>query len=382
MQVWPLTGIPEIVAGDDLAGALAEAIAATVGSVRDGDVLVVSSKVVSKAGGLRADVAQRAALVLRESDRVVAERTTATGITRIVAASAGPVLAGAGIDASNIGPGDEHVLLLPQEPDAAAHSLLLGVAAALEGRGGSNPVARPTRWGVLITDTAGRPWRLGQADISIGAAGVPVVDDLRDGVDADGRALGVTVRAVADELAGAADLVKGKADRVPAALVRGWRWPAAPPEATGAIGADGLVRRGWSDWFALGHVEAVRAALGVPPGTHDALDVGVRSVAPEPMDVRAQRACRLALTDGLGRIPVGHPRAHLAGVRPDLLGARCDLVQYGIVAEAPDEFTLGVLVGRLLPALAAEDVPTAYARTEPPAPGRGPRAVLVFTDVG
>lgn len=391
VEMWPLTGIPEIAAGADLAGELVAALRRAPGDLRDGDVLVVSSKVVSKAAGLRAPAAHRAGLVLAESERVVAERLGPAGVARIVAAKAGPVLAGAGIDASNLGSlpvgavdaggqgGD--VLLLPRDPDAAARALLIGVCAALSARG----LEAPDRLGLLVSDTAGRPWRTGQADIAIGAADMPVVEDLRGGVDADGRPLGVTVRAVADELASAADLVKGKVARVPAALVRGWTWPAPPipaPEAAAAEGAATLIRRGGGDWFALGHVEAVRAALGVRPGTPEAVDVGIRATTSEAVPARVERACRLALFDGLGTIPAGHPRAHLAGTRPALAGARVDLVQYGVVAEAPDELTLGVVVGRLLPALAAEDVPAAFARTEPAGTGHGPRAVIVFVGEG
>lgn len=379
MTLWPLRGMPEITAGADLGGALVEALHANGLEPQDGDVLVVSSKVISKATGLSAPVEARAGLVLAESDRVVAERAGPAGITRVVATLAGPVLAGAGIDASNLGGDGGDVLLLPREPDRAACTVLHGVIEALRGRG----AVIPDRLGVLVTDTAGRPWRAGQADIAIGAAGVPVVEDLRGGSDADGRPLAVTVRAIADELAAAADLVKGKTWRVPAALVRGWVWPAAPrTESADQAGAGALVRRGPTDWFALGHVEAVRAALGVPPGTHAAVDIGIRAAGPvlEDVTVRIARACALALHDGLGEIPPGHPRAHVAGPRPGLASARLDVVQYGVAAEAPDDLTLGVLVGRLLPALAAEDIPAAFARTEPAGPGRGPRALIVFTD--
>ena len=308
LQIWPLRGIPEVAEGADLAGHLVAALLGDGPGVCDGDVLVVSSKVVSKAMGLRAPAEHRVGLVLAESARVLAERATPAGLTRIVATHAGPVLAGAGIDGSNVGAHAAEVLLLPRDPDAAAGTLAEGVRRALADAGA--PV--PGRLGVLLTDTAGRPWRAGQADIAIGAAGLPVVDDLRGGHDADGRPLGVTVRAVADELAGAADLVKGKAERVPAALVRGWTWPhpvggphaVEGPRVTGGLsgaggacgtgGADALVRRGGADWFALGHVEAVRAALGVSPGTHEALDIGVPAAGPEEVSIRLSRACALA----------------------------------------------------------------------------------------
>ncbi len=163
-------------------------------------------------------------------------------------------MAAAGVDASNTGPEARgRVLVLPRDPDAQARTLRSAVAAAA----GASPA-------VLLTDTSGRPWRVGQTDFALGCAGLRPTDDLRGGVDADGAPLHVTVRAVADELAAAAELVKGKAEGVPAALVRGAGDLVSTEDGPGA---SGLVRFDAADWFATGTVESVRAALGCPAGT-------------------------------------------------------------------------------------------------------------------
>lgn len=332
VQLLALTGIPEVRAGDDLAALLTEALAAH-GGLLDGDVLVVSSKVVSKALGLRAadgaapgTTGDREEHVLRHSRRVVAERRTPSGTTRIVEALAGPVMAAAGVDASNTGP-EGGILLLPPDPDLAARELhtALGVLS---------PSA--SRFGVLLSDTAGRPWRDGQTDLALGAHGVRVLHDLRGGTDADGRALAVTARAVGDELAAAADLVKGKQDAVPAALVRGLAHLVVEP-GTGAAGARALVRTGPGDWFALGHREAVRAALGASPGTAAADAVGVPSVRPEDPDERGGRAVRLAL--------LGHPGALVEGTPAQ-----------GYAVSTADPVLAGRVAARLEVALHGEDL--------------------------
>lgn len=252
LEVVGLTGVGAVRAGDDVARLLVDAAARCVGGLRDDDVLCVSSKLLAKALGLWRTDRERA--VEQESLDVVAERRTPSGVTRIVRSRAGPVMAAAGVDASNLGPRPGGAaLVLPRDPDAAAATLRAGVTR-LAG-------VRP---GVLLTDTSGRPWRHGQTDFALGAAGVRVVVDLRGSVDADGQALEVTVRAVGDELAAAAELVKGKADGVPAAVVRG-----LPDVVTtdDGPGARSLVRTGPGDWFATGDVESVRAAVGCPPGS-------------------------------------------------------------------------------------------------------------------
>lgn len=264
----PVTGLPEIAAGDDLARLIAQAI-----HLQDGDIVVVTSKVVSKALGLGVLTHDRQALVLDQSTAVVAERATATGVTRIVASSSGPVMTGAGIDASN----SEELLLLPPDPDAAAHDLRTALEAATG-----------VHLAVVLSDTSGRPWRAGLSDFALGTSGLQRLDDLRGLADTHGRDLAVTVRNLADEIASAADLVKGKIERVPVAVVRG----------SASLLTDepqpSLVRTGPMDWFALGRHEAVRAALGVTPGSPDAEAVGLPAVGEEPVADRLQRAVRAA----------------------------------------------------------------------------------------
>lgn len=324
--VLPLHGLPEVREGADLAGLLVDA-AGQVGGLRDGDVLVVSSKVVSKARGLREPAREgREALVLRHARRVVAERRTTTGTTRIVEAEAGPVMAAAGLDASNTGP-DGGVLVLPADPDLAAADLRAEVVA----------LAGIRRLGLVLSDTAGRPWRAGQTDLALGAAGVCVLDDLRSAVDADGRPLAVTARAVADEIAAAADLVKGKVAQVPAALLRGLDDVVPSADAGAPPGARSLVRTGPGDWFALGHREAVRAALGAPPATAAAAAVGVPAAGPEEEPERGARAVRLAL--------LGHEGARVHGSPAS-----------GYAVRAHDPVLAGRVAARLEVALVGEDV--------------------------
>lgn len=346
LTIHPLPGIPEVVAGDDLGVLLLAALHRAGLRLADGDVLAVSSKIISKAQGLREPATDRAAAVLRHSHRVVAERSTPGGITRIVEALAGPVMAGAGIDASNTGAPDS-LLILPADPDRAAEQVYAELVAAHS----PEPLARV---GIVVTDTAGRPWRAGQTDFALGAHRVAVIEDLRGATDADGRELAVTARAVADEIAAAADLVKGKAGAIPAALLRGLppgtvtdpatnSDPAAASDSDastdpGADGARSLVRTGPTDWFALGSVEAVRAALGAPPGSVLADQVGIPSVTPEEDAERIQRAIRLAL--------VGQPTAD---VHRDERGA--------LVVSATSAYAAGRVCARLEVALAGEGLP-------------------------
>lgn len=196
-------GIGEIAPGADLAAIIADAT-----RLEDGDILVVTSKIVSKAEGRMVPGADREAAITAETVRLVASREYEGGVTRIVENRQGIVSAAAGVDASNAPEGV--ILLLPVDPDASARDLATGVRS-LTG----------AEVGVILSDTVGRPWREGQTDIAIGAAGVRVFDDLRGSVDASGKPLAVTMPCVADELAGAAELVKGKAAGVPVAIVRG-----------------------------------------------------------------------------------------------------------------------------------------------------------------
>jgi coenzyme F420-0:L-glutamate ligase/coenzyme F420-1:gamma-L-glutamate ligase len=159
----------------------------------------------------------------------------------------GLVMAAAGIDASNIEPG--HLVLLPLDPDASARALRAGLLAST-----TRNVA------VLVTDTAGRAWRHGQTDLAIGAAGIEVLDDHAGRTDSYGNPLAVTAPAVVDEIAGAADLVKGKLTGRPLALVRGLEDRVLPPGRNGP-GARSLTRELTGDMFALGSREAVLAAV-------------------------------------------------------------------------------------------------------------------------
>ncbi|WP_037660495.1 coenzyme F420-0:L-glutamate ligase [Streptomyces aurantiacus] len=267
-RVWAVGGMPEVRRGDDLA----KLIAAAEPGLADGDVVLVTSKIVSKAEGRVVAAADREAAIDAETVRVVARR----GTLRIVENRQGLVMAAAGVDASNTPAGT--VLLLPEDPDASARTIREGLRAALG-----------VDVGVLVTDTFGRPWREGLTDVAIGAAGVQVLDDLRGGVDAYGNPLSATVVATADELAAAGDLVKGKAAGLPVAVVRGLGHVvargAAGPGAAGPDaedrGARDLVRDARNDMFRLGTSEAVREALS--------LRRTVREFTDEPVDPGAVR---------------------------------------------------------------------------------------------
>lgn len=254
LEIWALPGIPEVRPGDDLA-ALILAAADTAGTpLEDGDILVVTSKIVSKAEGRIVAAPDREAAITAETMRVVATRAHPGGVTRIVENRQGIVQAAAGVDASNTDDGT--VLLLPADPDASARSL----AAALRGRLG-------IRIGVILSDTLGRAWREGQTDAAIGAAGVLVIEELQGSTDANGRVLSVTAPAVADELASAAELVKGKAAGTPVAVVRG------AGRLVGGLelpGARALQRPPERDLFRLGADEAWREGYAAAMRDRDA----------------------------------------------------------------------------------------------------------------
>lgn len=207
--VEPLRGIPDVASGDDLAALLADAIE-RAGGLQDSDVLVVAQKIVSKAEGRLATArtpAEREALIRAEARQIRRRRHDMF----IVETRQGFVCATAGIDYSNT-PAEDTVILLPEDPDASARAL----SATLGSRFGLDP-GPP----VVISDSFGRAWRTGTVDIAIGVAGFAPLVDLRGTRDWVGRELETTQVAVADELAAAAHLVMGKADGIPAALVRG-----------------------------------------------------------------------------------------------------------------------------------------------------------------
>lgn len=223
LEVIGLEGIPEVRPGDDLATLLFAAAEAD-GGLRDGDILVIAQKIVSKAENRFVSLAdarpdaraeriaaqcdkdpRQVAVILSETDEVVRHRQ---GVM-IVRHRLGHVLANAGIDASNVPAGDqgERVLLLPEDPDASAERIRS---------------AAPANIGVIINDSPGRAWRVGSVGIAIGVAGVASVLDLRGRIDRDGREMQASDLAVADEIAAAASIVMGQAaEGIPAAIVRG-----------------------------------------------------------------------------------------------------------------------------------------------------------------
>ena len=334
----PLLGIPAVHRDDNLADLVLEALQHNGIELMDGDILVVSSKIASKAMGLSAPLAEREDVISSRTVRVVAERTTPLGVTRVVETVAGPVMAAAGVDASNTAD-SSIVLVLPDDPDAVATEILSGVENAWETLTGKR-----LRLGVVLSDTAGRPWRTGQVDFALGAAGIRLVDDLRGGVDADGRILSVTERCIADEIAAAADLVKGKATGVPVAHVRGLGQYVNDRESTS--GARDLVRTGTGDWFGLGQAEAVRAALGVTPGSAEATAVGIPSIEDEPVADKASRALRVALLACPG--VSGHADGNV------------------LTLVAIDDFALGVAATRAEVALHGEGLTTTLTRFPAP----------------
>ncbi|HET6657672.1 MAG TPA: coenzyme F420-0:L-glutamate ligase [Gaiellaceae bacterium] len=208
LSVIPLPGLPEVRPGDDLAALLGEAVE-QAGGLEAGDVLVVAQKAVSKAEGRVEETDDVVGAILREARTVRRRR----GDLVIAETQHGFVCASAGVDRSNA-PGDGWIVLLPEDPDASAAR----VRAALGERFGHAPA-------VIVSDSFGRAWRQGTTDVAIGVAGMRPLLDLRGEHDARGYELHSTVIAVADELAGAAELVMGKASGVPAAIVRGYAVP-------------------------------------------------------------------------------------------------------------------------------------------------------------
>ncbi len=292
LELLAVPGLPEITPGDDLAAALLAALAASGLVLADGDVLAVASKVVAKAEGRFLRDATGAPLpaeaaVAAQTERVVAQRRTPHGLARIVLSRSGPVLAAAGVDASNLPPGSPP-LALPADPDGSARALRTALVAACG-----------IRVAVVVTDTLGRPWRIGQIDTAIGAAGLIVAEDLTGVPDTHGRRMEVTVRALADEIASAADLVRGKVSGVPVALVRGLAHLVTDQDGPGAAA---LLRPAANDWFAYGHAEAARAAIGLEPDDEN--------VAPQPVSgtprERLERAVVVAAAAGVDTGPTMH----------------------------------------------------------------------------
>ncbi|MFC5995544.1 coenzyme F420-0:L-glutamate ligase [Pseudonocardia hispaniensis] len=274
VQILPVRGLPEFRPGDDLTAALAAAAPWLV----DGDVVVVTSKVVSKVEGRLVDApvdpeerdVLRRTLIDAETERVLARR----GKTLIVSSKLGLVQAAAGVDASNVR--RDELALLPADPDASAERLRGGLRALLG-----------VEVAVVITDTMGRTWRVGQTDVAIGSAGLAVLHRYGGASDSQGNDLVVTEVALADEIAAAADLVKGKLGGLPVAVVRG-----LAPADDGSSARD-LVRPLEDDLFWLGTEEAIARGRGEAV----LLRRSSRSFAAEPVDPEAiRRAVGVALT--------------------------------------------------------------------------------------
>ncbi|MFI2714328.1 coenzyme F420-0:L-glutamate ligase [Micromonospora sp. NPDC018662] len=340
LEILPVPGIGHVTEGDDLAALIAGAAP----WLRDGDVLVVTSKIVSKAEGRLVDVPADGPERLAARDRVLAAETARVvatrGATRIVQTHHGFVMASAGIDASNVD--KTRLVLLPVDPDASARAL----RAALRERHGLDVA-------VIVSDTMGRPWRNGLTDVALGVAGMPAIRDHRGEVDPYGNELQLTQMAVVDELAGAGELIKGKCDQVPVAVVRGYLGAARDDDE----GARALVRDASLDLFSLGTAEAraagLLAAATLPEGTGPtppdpaAVDRAIAAVA----DVVAPGTVFTHVTDE-------EVRAGLAATVPDwpttatglLLGAAPTPV------DRPDLVRFGADLQRLRTALAAEGV--------------------------
>jgi coenzyme F420-0:L-glutamate ligase/coenzyme F420-1:gamma-L-glutamate ligase len=231
VRIVPVTGIPEVTPGEDVAALIGDAIDAMAFRLADGDVVVVTHKIVSKAEGrivvLEDDspdahrhlVEEESMEVLRRRGRLVISRTRH-----------GFICANAGVDRSNAGTG--RAVLLPIDPDASANRIRIRLARRFE-----------ANIAVIVSDTFGRVWRRGLTDVAIGVAGMEPITDLRGSTDAHGMNLEVTEVATADEIAGAADLVMGKAAQIPVAVVRGTEW------LPGTSGAVSMVRPPEEDLF-------------------------------------------------------------------------------------------------------------------------------------
>jgi coenzyme F420-0:L-glutamate ligase/coenzyme F420-1:gamma-L-glutamate ligase len=324
LEILPVYGIGDVRPGADLAALIATAAP----WLADGDVLVVTSKIVSKAEGRLVEVpaagperdAAREDVLTAETARPVARR----GPTRIVQTHHGFVMASAGVDASNVDP--SQLVLLPKDPDGSARALRAG----LRERAGVDVA-------VVVSDTMGRPWRLGLVDVALGAAGIAALRDYRGTVDPYGNELQITQMAVVDELASAAELVKGKFDQVPVAVVRGYL---TTPSTEDGSGAAALIRAADQDLFSLGTAEARTAALrdaarlpagaSLPSGsTTKGVDAAATAQALDTVQGSIAATTVLDMADGSVRCRTSsdHPSALLA------LGADVHRLRTALLAE-------------------------------------------------
>jgi coenzyme F420-0:L-glutamate ligase/coenzyme F420-1:gamma-L-glutamate ligase len=349
LTVLPVRGLPEFRPGDDLAGALADAAP----WLQDGDVVVVTSKVFSKTEGRlvpaptdpEARDALRRELVDAETERVLARR----GRTLIVAGKLGIVQAAAGVDGSNVRRNE--LALLPADPDASAARLRADLRRL-----------RGVEVAVVVTDTLGRTWRVGQTDVAIGSAGLPVLHRYEGMHDAEGNELLVTEVALADELAAAADLVKGKLGGLPVAVVRGLN-----PVDDGSTARD-LVRPLDEDMFWLGTDEAIargrREAVLLRRDVHEFSDGPVEELA-----VRRAAGAALAATPTI-RFAWLRDRTRRSDLLDDRLRSAPELVLV-FSADADDPLAAGAAVQSFLVALAAEGLGAYWTASVAPEVVRG-----------
>jgi coenzyme F420-0:L-glutamate ligase / coenzyme F420-1:gamma-L-glutamate ligase len=329
VEILPVEGLPEFRPGDDLSGAIAGAAR----WLRSGDIVVVTSKVVSKVEGrlvrVPADPEERdrirRRLVFDESVRIIARRAR----TLITENHLGIVQAASGIDASNVA--TDELALLPADPDASALALRNGLRERLG-----------VEVAVVITDTMGRAWRVGQTDAAIGSSGLKVLHGYRGQIDRQGNELAVTEIAVADEVAAAADLVKGKLGALPVAVVRGLTIGSETSETSRARD---LVRPVDEDLFRLGTEEAIAQ------GRREA--VLLTSAGPFTDEPVAEDVLRDAAAAALATSTVAF--AHVAEQRKRLLDELAVDAPEVVLVGGP-EFEAGSAVRALVVALAAENL--------------------------
>ena len=270
-----VAGLPQINAGDDLA-----TLVAAHTSIVDGDIVVITSKIVSKAEDRLVPALDRVDAIAAEAQRVVAQR----GRTSIVETRHGFIMAAAGVDMSDVPHG--FAALLPLDPDASARKIRGDIQKALG-----------ITIGVIITDTFGRAWRDGLVDMAIGAAGIQVLNDFRGRVDGAGNLLEATVMATVDEIASASELVRQKLTQSPVAIISGINHFVTSEDGPGV---SALIRKSKDDWFRLGHREAITTRRTIREFTDEPIPlevfeiaVGAALTAPAPHHTHPLRFIRL-----------------------------------------------------------------------------------------